>query len=139
MVRRKSLRFRPAMVPLVVIFGTMTGLYIGSIKATTAANAIFLQYSSAIWAVPLSLLLLRERPDRRSLLGIGVAGSGIALIVVLGGGGGPNDPLGIMLGLGSGLCYASVAVGLRGPPRARPVLAERRQQPRRRGRARGPG
>ncbi|RUL89046.1 DMT family transporter [Tautonia sociabilis] len=113
LVRPSKWAFRPAMLPLVVGFGAMTGLYIGAIKATTAANAIFLQYSAPIWAVPLSLLLLRERPDRRSLLGIAVAGLGILCIVVLGGGGGPNDALGIAMGLASGLGFAIVGVGLR--------------------------
>lgn len=113
MVRPSKWQFRRSMIPLLIAFGAMTGLFIGAMKATTAANTIFLQYSSAIWAVPLSLLLLKERPDRRSLWSIGVAGFGILLIVVLGGGGGPNDPLGIALALGSGVAYATVAVGLR--------------------------
>ena len=42
----------------------MTGLYLGSMKATTAANAIFLQCTASFWTIPLSLLFLRERPDR---------------------------------------------------------------------------
>jgi len=113
-VKPRAWQFRAGMLPLIVAFGAMSGLFIGAIKNTTAANAIFLQYSSAVWSVPLSLLILRERPNRRSLYGIAVAASGIVLIVALGGGGGPNDPLGIMLGLGSGVAYASVAVGLRG-------------------------
>lgn len=113
LVRASNRTFRASMIPLMVGFGAMTGLYIGAIKATTAANAIFLQYSAPFWAVPLSLLILRERPDRRSLWGIAVAVLGIALIVVLGGGGGPNDPLGIAMGLGSGLMFAVVGVGLR--------------------------
>ena len=116
LIRRSKWTFNPTLLPLALIFGAMTGLYIGAIKATTAANAIVLQYSSAVWAVPLSLLLLRERPDRRSLRGIAVAAIGIALIAALAGmnsDDGPedrNDPLGIALGLGSGLCYAAVAI-----------------------------
>jgi drug/metabolite transporter (DMT)-like permease len=106
--------FRPGMIPLVVVFGGMTGLFITAITQTTAANAIFLQYSSAVWTIPLSLLLLRERPDRRDLMGSAVAAVGIGLIVLLNRGlGGPNDRLGIGLALGSGLCYAAVAVGIR--------------------------
>lgn len=106
--------FRPGMIPLVIMFGGMTGLFITSITLTTAANAIFLQYSSALWTIPLSLLLLRERPDRRTLVGTAVAAAGILLIVFLNRGqGGPNDRLGILLALASGVCYASVAVGMR--------------------------
>ncbi len=113
LVRRANMQLRAPMIPLVITFAAMTGLFIAAMKATTAANTIFLQYSSSLWAVPLSLVFLREWPDRRSLWCIGVAAFGIALIVVRGGGGGPNDSLGIAMALGSGVGYAGVAVGLR--------------------------
>src|SRR5689334_11555749 len=45
--------FRPVMIPLGLCFGAMTGLYIAAIKATTAANAIFLQCTSTFWTIPL--------------------------------------------------------------------------------------
>ena len=80
-VPRSRWAFRPALVPLGLAFGAMTGLYIAAVKATTAANAIFLQCSATFWTVPLSALLLRERPDRRSLIGIALATVGIAAIV----------------------------------------------------------
>lgn len=112
-VRPIHWRFQPSMIPLMISFAAMTGLFLSAMKATTAANTIFLQYSSAIWAVPLSLLFLGERPDRRSLWSIAIASLGIVLIVALGGGGGPNDSLGIVLALGSGVAYAGVAVGFR--------------------------
>jgi len=105
---------RPAMVPLGLCFGAMTGLYVAAIKATTAANAIFLQCTSTFWMIPLSVWLLRERPDRRSVLGIGLATLGIAAIVLYGYDGRPDEGRGIALGLASGLGYAAVTVGLRG-------------------------
>lgn len=115
LVPRRSIVFRPSMLPLVFIFAGMTAVYISSVTLTTAANAIFLQYSSALWTVPASLLILRERPDRRTIAGSVVAAIGIGLIVVLNRGqGGPNDRLGILLGLGSGLGYGLVAVLMRG-------------------------
>ena len=107
-------RFHPALVPLGIIFGAMTGLYIGAVKATTAANAIYLQYTSVFWTVPLSALFLGERPDRRALAGITLAMLGIALIVAFGYDGRPNEWRGIALGLGSGVGYAAVTTGLRG-------------------------
>ncbi len=106
--------FRPAMLPLGLCFGAMTGFYIGAIKATTAANAIYLQCTSTFWTIPLSAWLLGERPDRRAVLGIGLATLGIAAIVLKGYDGRPNEELGIALGLASGLAYGLVAVGLRG-------------------------
>ena len=112
-VPRQRWVFRPAMLPLGLCFGTMTGLYIAAIKATTAANAIYLQCTATFWTIPLSAWLLGERPDRRSVLGIGLATLGIAAIVLYGYDGRPREEIGIALGLASGLAYAGVAIGLR--------------------------
>ena len=114
LVPRSRWVVRPAMVPLGLVFGAMTGLYIAAIKATTAANAIFLQCTATFWTIPLSALLLRERPDRRSVLGIGLASFGIVAIVLYGYDGRPDEGRGIALGLASGIFYAGVVVGLRG-------------------------
>jgi drug/metabolite transporter (DMT)-like permease len=92
----------------------MTGFYIAAIKATTAANAIFLQCTSTFWIIPLSVLLLGEKPDRRSVQGIALATVGITAIVLYGYDGRPHEGQGIALGLASGLGYAGVTVGLRG-------------------------
>jgi drug/metabolite transporter, DME family len=113
MVPRSRRTFRPALLPLGICFGAMTGLYVAAIKATTAANAIFLQCTSTFWTVPLSAWLLRERPDRRSVIGIGLATIGIAAIVRYGYDGRPNEGIGVALGLASGLGYAFVTIGLR--------------------------
>jgi drug/metabolite transporter, DME family len=113
-VPRSRRVLRPALLPLGLAFGAMTGLYIAAIKATTAANAIFLQSTATSWTIPLSALILRERPDRRSVLGIGLATLGIAAIVLYGYDGRPNEERGIVLGLASGIFYAGVAIGLRG-------------------------
>jgi len=106
--------FRPAMLPGAVIFGAMVGLYIASIKSTTAANAIFLQYSSTFWVIPLGLVFLGEKPDSRSLLGIALATVGVATIVWLGRSGTPGEERGILLGLASGLGYAAIVTEMRG-------------------------
>ena len=106
-------RVRPVMVPCGLIFGAMIGLYIGAIRATTAANAIFLQCSSTLWMVPLGAVLLRERPGRRALYGIALAAPGIAAIVLFGHDGGAVEWKGVGFGLASGLAYALVVTGLR--------------------------
>jgi drug/metabolite transporter (DMT)-like permease len=113
-VPRARWQFRPAMVPLGLCFGAMTGLYIGAIKATTAANAIYLQCTATFWTIPLSVWLLGERPDRRSVWAIALATLGIAAIVLYGYDGRPREEIGIALGLASGVTYAGVAIGLRG-------------------------
>lgn len=112
-VPRGRWRFPLTLVPNVLVFGAMIGLYIASVKTTTAANAIFLQCTASFWVVPLSFLLLRERPDPRALAGIALAMIGVAAIVVAGRDGRPGEGRGIALGLASGLAYGWVAVGLR--------------------------
>jgi drug/metabolite transporter (DMT)-like permease len=114
LVPRSRRVLRPAMVPLGLIFGAMTGLFLAAVKATTSANAIFLQCSATFWTIPLSALILRERPDRRSVFGIGLAMLGVVAILLSGYDGRPDEGRGIALGLASGISYATVAVGLRG-------------------------
>jgi len=106
--------FRPVMIPLGLVFGAMTGLYLGAVKITTAANAIYLQYTATFWVVPLGLIFLGERPDRRARVGIALAMLGIAVIVGWGYDGGPDEWKGIILGLASGLGFAVIATGMRG-------------------------
>jgi DME family drug/metabolite transporter len=113
-VPRRHRVFRPALLPLGLCFGAMTGLYIAAIKATTAANAIYLQCTATFWTIPLSAWLLAERPDRRSVGGACLATVGIAAIVLYGYDGRPDEWMGVAMGLASGLAYAGVVIGLRG-------------------------
>ena len=92
----------------------MTALYIGAVTSTTAANAIYLQFTCISWTVPLSAWFLGERPDRRSLVGSALALVGLGVIICYGYDGRPNEWRGIALGLGSGLAYAIVSVMIRG-------------------------
>ena len=101
------------MVPLCVVFGAMIGFYIASMMATTAANAIFLQCTSTFWVVPLGLIFLKERPDKRLLIGIALATVGVIAIVVAGHGGTPTETRGVAFGLASGVGYAIIVIGMR--------------------------
>lgn len=113
--------FRPAMILSAPAFAGMIGAYLFAIKTTTAANAIFLQCSATFWLVPASALILRERPDRRALLGIGIAGIGITAIVAFGYDGRPGEGWGVGLALLSGIMYAVVVLTLRGLRRLDPI------------------
>ena len=106
--------FRPVMIPLGLVFGAMTACYLGAVKMTTAANAIYLQSTATFWVVPLGLVFLGERPDRRAQVGIAMAMLGIAVIVGWGYDGRPDEWQGIALGLFSGLGFAVVSTSLRG-------------------------
>ena len=113
-VPRSRWAFRWQMLPMFLVFGAMTGMYLAAVKLTTAANAILLQCTATFWMVPLSFLLLREKPDLRVAFGIGLATLGVGIIVTQGRNGQPGEGLGIVLGLASGVAYAIVATGLRG-------------------------
>jgi len=60
------------------------------------------------------MIFLGEVPDRRSLVGVIVAMTGIGVIVGWGYDGRPDEWQGVALGLASGLAYAIVATGMRG-------------------------
>lgn len=113
-VPKSNRRFHPAMVPLILAFGAMTGFFLSAIQATTAANAIVLQYTSSFWTIPLGWLILRERPDRRAVLGIMIGMVGILAVVLGGHSGNAREVRGLAMSLASGLAYAGVIVGLRG-------------------------
>ena len=110
---RGSRVVRPAMIAFAAIFGAMIGFYLASVKLTTAANAIYLQFSAIFWTIPLSAIWLKEKADRRSVAGIAVALVGVGLILVWGRDGRAGESVGIVLGLAGGVAYAVVVVGLR--------------------------
>lgn len=114
LVPRRNRVFRPVMIPCALVFGAMIGMYIAAIKYTTAANAILLQCTATFWLIPLGALFLKEFPDRRALAGIALATLGIAVIVIWGyDRSRPQEGLGVVLALVSGIAYASVVIGLR--------------------------
>jgi drug/metabolite transporter (DMT)-like permease len=111
-VRWRRVRWQPGLLPMALSYATMNVLYISALTRTTAAAAIFLQYTSAAWACLLGWLLLRETSHRRDVLALGFALAGIAWIVL--GESHAEHMIGNLLGLASGLAYAGVVVGLRG-------------------------
>lgn len=104
-------RFRPALVVMTLSYATMNVLYVSAVTRTTAAAAIFLQYTSTAWAFLLGMLLLGERSDRGSRVALGFALAGIVWIISAEWRG--EYLTGNLLALGSGMTYAGVVVGLR--------------------------
>lgn len=110
-VNWKRVRLRPRMVPMVVCFAAMNLLFISAMTRTTAAVAIFLQYTSTGWAFLFGTLFLRERITPGNVTALAFAMFGIVWIVADQWAG--DQFLGTALALGSGMAYAGVVVSLR--------------------------
>ena len=111
LVRWRRVRWRPALLPMALSYAAMNLLYVSALTRTTAAAAIFLQYTATAWAALLGWLLLGERVRRGDLVALALAAAGIACIVTAEWSG--ANALGNWLGVASGAGYAGVIVGLR--------------------------
>ncbi|MFG0333252.1 MAG: DMT family transporter [Maioricimonas sp. JB049] len=110
-VRWKRARFRGAMLPMVVSYLLMNVLYVTSLTWTTAAAAIFLQYTCTGWAFLLGVLFLGERSDRGGIVALLCSLAGIGLIVASDWSG--ERLPGNLMALGSGMAFAGVALMFR--------------------------
>ncbi len=118
--------FRPRVWKWSPAFGTALVSYAGCLtsfvvatKWTTAANAIFLQYSGVVWVLLFSPLVLREPSYARDAIAIAAAFAGIGLFFL-----GQFDTqgrAGDLMGLLSGVFFAALFLSLR---RERGLAAE---------------
>lgn len=101
----------PAFGLTVVSYAICLTTFVVATKWTTAANAIFLQYSGVVWILLVSPLVLAEPLHARDAIAIGVALAGMALFLA-----GHLDPVaraGDAVALFSGVCYAALVMSLR--------------------------
>ncbi|MDR1110798.1 MAG: DMT family transporter [Deltaproteobacteria bacterium] len=101
---------------LVALFYSLFGcLFAVSVKLTTAANAILMQYTAPIYIAFLAPLLLKERTPRRDWIFVAVMALGMSLFFMndLEVGGGRDDLLGLLAGMGGGVCWAMVVMLLK--------------------------
>ncbi|HEY1907027.1 MAG TPA: DMT family transporter [Myxococcaceae bacterium] len=86
-------------------------LFVLANKATTSANAIFLQDTAPLWVLLLSPVLLRERPTRGELLSAPLFLVGLLLFFLdrLS----PGQALGNVIAVASGVAFALCIMGLR--------------------------
>jgi len=111
-VRRRDVRFRPLVPVMVGLFAVMNALFISAIALGTSANAILLQNTAPFFVYVVSVFVLGEPADRRSLYALLVGMVG--MVVIVGGGGEFGGRFDVMLmGLGSGLTYAGIILCLR--------------------------
>ena len=111
LVRIGSIRWRAMLIPMAVSFAAMNVLFLTAMTKTTAAAAIFLQYTSIIWATVFARIFLGERIERGNLLAIGCGVVGIVWIVAADWNGAFFT--GNLIALGSGFAYGGVVYCLR--------------------------
>lgn len=101
-----------------VLYAVLLILFVLATKQTTAANAIFLQYTAPVYLLILEPLIYKEKFRSRDLITVLVCVGGMALFFV--GQLRPQDIAGNFFALASGLCFAMYFLLLR-HPRAREV------------------
>ncbi len=112
LVSWRTARVRLRMMPMVACFAAMNLLFVSSMAYTTAAVAIFMQYTATAWAFVFGAVFLKERVSRGNLLALSMALIGIVWIVWRHWSG--SRLFGVGLALGSGMTYGGVIVALRG-------------------------
>jgi drug/metabolite transporter (DMT)-like permease len=101
-----------------VLYAVLLILFVSATKATTAANAIFLQYTASVYLLILEPLVYKEKFRSRDLITVLVCLGGMSLFFM--GQLRPQDVAGNIFALLSGLCFAIYFLLLR-HPRARQV------------------
>ncbi len=96
-----------------LLYAALLLLFVLATKETTAANAIFLQYTAPLYVLILEPLVYHEKFRRRDLLTVLACVIGMSLFFV--GKLRPQDVTGNLLALASGLCFAFYFLLLRHP------------------------
>jgi drug/metabolite transporter (DMT)-like permease len=104
----------------VAYVGTVA-LFVAATRWTTAANAIFLQYTAPIYVAVAAPLVLGERARRADWVCVAIAVAGIALF--LKDDFTPAGGWGIVAALGSGLSFATMVIFLRREKDGSPLSA----------------
>ena len=87
-----------------ILYAALLLLFVLATKLTTAANAIFLQYTAPVYVLILEPLFYKERFRRRDLITVAACVAGMSLFFV--GKLRPQDVDGNLLALASGVCFA---------------------------------
>jgi drug/metabolite transporter, DME family len=94
-----------------VLYAALLLLFVLATKETTAANAIFLQYTAPVYLLILEPLFYKEKFRRRDLITVTACVIGMSLFFV--GKLRPQDVTGNLLALASGFCFACYFLLLR--------------------------
>lgn len=103
----------------IVSYTLLLGLYVASTQGTTAANAIFLQYTAPLYALILGPLFFGEPFQRADAGALAVAMVGIAVLFFGNFHGGEQGPL--LMGAGSGVMFGFFLLWIRRMRYADPI------------------
>ena len=110
-LRRPHFSWRPGQIGAALAYAATVSLFVVSTDRTTAANAIFLQYTGPIYVALLSPWLLGERTRRADWFCMGIALAGIGLF--FGDQFSARGLSGVLCALGSGCSFGVMVVLLR--------------------------
>jgi len=96
-----------------LLYATLVILFVLATKKTTAANAIFLQYTAPVYLLIFEPLIYKEKFRLRDLVTVLVCGGGMTLFFV--GKLRPEDVVGNLMALASGVTFAAYFLLLRHP------------------------
>jgi len=111
--RREGFGFNRITLLASLLYAALLLLFVLATKETTAANAIFLQYTAPLYVLILEPLLYKEKFRQRDLITVIACVVGMSLFFV--GKLRPQDVTGNLLALASGLCFAFYFLLLRHP------------------------
>jgi len=81
--------------------------YYVAIQRTNVATAIILQYTAPVWILLYTAARTRQKPTLQRVLAVGVAVTGIALVIgIFGSGGFRLDPIGVTVALVASFAFA---------------------------------
>src|SRR5882762_10329639 len=102
--RKEGFGINPISAITSILYAALLILFVLATKLTTAANAIFLQYTAPAYVLVLEPLLYKEKFRRRDLITVTICVAGMSLFFV--GKLRPQDVTGNLLALCSGVCFA---------------------------------
>jgi drug/metabolite transporter (DMT)-like permease len=113
LTRREGFRVNSVTVVAAGFYAGLLLLFVMATKLTTAANAIFLQYTAPVYVLVFEPLVFKEKYRRSDFLVVAACLAGIALFFV--GRLRPEEMLGNLLALASGVCFAVFMLLIRLP------------------------
>lgn len=111
--RREGFGLNPITLLASLLYAALLLLFVLATKETTAANAIFLQYTAPLYVLVLEPIFYKEKFRQRDLITVIFCVVGMSLFFV--GKLRPQDVTGNLLALASGVCFAFYFLLLRHP------------------------